>query len=103
MHRGTIDTFHPLQHIETMTIALAKDVEDFLREQVRTGACDDASDLVNALLRSIRDQQLRPFAATPELEAWLLEAADKPATPLTEADFRGIRDRVGARLRSSVK
>jgi hypothetical protein len=31
----------------------------------------------------------------------LLEAADKPATPLTEADFHGIRERVGAGVRSS--
>jgi len=85
-----------------MTISLAKDVEDFLKEQVRTGACDDASDLVNELLRSVRDQHLGPFVATPELEAWLLEAADKPTTPLTEADFRGIRDRVSARIRSSA-
>jgi Arc/MetJ-type ribon-helix-helix transcriptional regulator len=85
-----------------MTIALAKDVEDFLREQVRTGACEDASDLVNEVLRSVRSQQVRPFAVTPELEAWLLEAADKPATPLTEADFRGIRERVGARIRPSA-
>jgi hypothetical protein len=84
------------RHIETMTIALAKDVEAFLREQVRTGACDDATDLANELLRSVRDQQLKPFAVTPDLEAWLLEAGDKPTTPLTAADFRGIRERLGA-------
>jgi hypothetical protein len=29
----------------------------------------------------------------PELESWLLEAADKPVTPLTQADFEGIRKR----------
>jgi Arc/MetJ-type ribon-helix-helix transcriptional regulator len=83
-----------------MTIALAKDVEDFLQEQMRAGICGNASDLVNDVLRSVRDQQLRPFAVTPELEAWLLEAADKPATPLTEADFRGIRERAPARIRT---
>jgi Arc/MetJ-type ribon-helix-helix transcriptional regulator len=77
-------------------------VEDFLREQVRTGAWEDASDLVNELLRSVRDQQLRPFATTPELESWLLEAADKPVTPLTESDFCGIRERGSARIRPSV-
>jgi Arc/MetJ-type ribon-helix-helix transcriptional regulator len=85
-----------------MTIALAKDVEVFLSEQVRAGACDDASDLVNELLRCVRDQQLSPFKATPELEAWLLEAAEKPTTPLTEADFRGIRERAGVCVRPSV-
>lgn len=47
----------------------------------------------------VQDQQLRPFAVTPELEAWLLEAAGKPATPLAEANFRGIRQRAHARIR----
>jgi Arc/MetJ-type ribon-helix-helix transcriptional regulator len=70
-----------------MTIALAKDVEDFLAEQVRTGVSANASDLVNDLVRSLRDQQQTPFRVTPELEAWLLEAADKPTTPLTKADY----------------
>ena len=67
-----------------MTIALAKDVEDFLAEQVRTGASGDASELVNDLIRSLRDQQQTAFQVTPELEAWLLEAADETATPLTQ-------------------
>jgi len=76
-----------------MSIALAKDVEEFLREQVRTGACADASELANDVLRSLREQQRKPFEITPELEAWLLEAADKPTTPLTTADFDGMRER----------
>jgi Arc/MetJ-type ribon-helix-helix transcriptional regulator len=85
-----------------MTIALAKDVEDFLLEQVRSGACADANNLVNDLLRSVRDQQFKPFMVTPELEAWLLEAADKPVSPLTAADFAGIRERVQSRIQSSA-
>ena len=83
-----------------MTIALAKDVEDFLTEQVRTGASGDASDLVNDLIRSLRDQQQMAFQITPELEAWLLEAADGPATPLTKDDFDKIRRQ--ARLRATT-
>ena len=86
-----------------MTIALAKDVEDFLREQVQAGICADASNLVNDVLRSLRDQQSRPFAVTPDLEAWLLEAADKPVTPLTAADFMAIRERARARAKSPSK
>ena len=82
-----------------MTIALAKDVEDFLREQVRAGAAADPSELANDVLRSVRDQQRKPFEITPQLEAWLLETADQPATPLTKADFDGIRQR--ARKRTS--
>ena len=84
-----------------MTIALAKDVEDFLAEQVRTGASGDASELVNDLIRSLRDQQRTPFRVTPQLEAWLLEVADKPATPLTKDDFDQIRKRVRSRAKTS--
>ena len=81
------------------TIALAKDVADFLEEKVRTGVCADPSELANNILRCVREQQRRPFEITPELESWLLEAADKPVTPLTQADFGAIRERVQARIR----
>jgi Arc/MetJ-type ribon-helix-helix transcriptional regulator len=81
-----------------MKIALAKDVEEYLTEQLRSGACADASDLVNNVLRSIRDQQFKVFEVSPALESWLLEAADKPATPLSDADFEGIRSRVKSRV-----
>ena len=80
-----------------MTIALASDVEAFLQEQVRAGACTDASELVNDVLRSLSQQQHKPFKVTPQLEAWLLEAADRPATALTDKDFAAIRKRVRAR------
>ena len=85
-----------------MTISLAKDVEDFLQLQVRSGACADASKLINDVIRSVRDQQQQPFELSPELEAWLLEAADQPATPLTKGDFDGIRERVRVRAKSAV-
>ena len=83
-----------------MTVALAKDVEDFLADQVRTGVCANASELVNDVLRSLREQQQQPLEVTPELEAWLLEAADKPVSPLTRADFDALRQRVRSRLNS---
>jgi len=85
-----------------MTVALAKDVEEFLQDQVRTGVCADASELVNDVIRSLREQQQVPLDITPELETWLLEAADQPATPLTRGDFDGIRQRVRSRLGSSL-
>ena len=72
-----------------MTIALAKDVEEFLQEQVRAGVAGDPSELANDVLRCVRDQQRRPFEITPQLEAWLLESADEPGTPPTKADFDG--------------
>lgn len=85
-----------------MAIELAKDVEDFLQEQVRAGVCDDPSQLINDVLRSVREQQQRPFEVTPELEAWLLESAEQPTTPLTAADFDGVRQRVRSRVPSST-
>ena len=85
-----------------MTVALAKDVEDFLADQVRTGVCTDASDLVNDVLRSLREQQRQAIEVTPELEAWLLEAADKPVAPLTRSDFDALRERVRSRLNTSA-
>ena len=82
-----------------MTVALARDVEDFLQEQVRSGVCADASELVNDVIRLIREQRRRTaFEITPEMEAWLLEAADKPVTPLTKADFNAIRQRTRAKI-----
>ena len=80
-----------------MIIALAKDVEEFLQEQVRAGVAGDPSELANDVLRCVRDKQRRPFEITPQLEAWLLESADQPATPLTKADFDGIRQRARKR------
>lgn len=84
-----------------MTIALDRDVEEFLNDQVSSGVCADASELVNDLVRSLREQQRKPFNVTPELEAWLLEAADKPTTPLTSDDLKSIRERVRARAKST--
>lgn len=83
-----------------MNIALDKDVEDFLEKQVQAGVCTAPGEFVNDLIRSIRDQQKKPFEVTPELEAWLLEAAGKPSTLLTHEDFVGIRERVRARTPS---
>ena len=79
-----------------MTIALTKDVEAFVEEQVRAGVCPDADTLVNDVLRSLSEHQQRPFAATPELEAWLIEAADSPTTPLLPADFEAIDATISA-------
>lgn len=81
-----------------MTVTLTSDVEAFLNDQVRSGVCTDASELVNDVIRSLREQQRKPFDLSPELETWLLAAADKPTTPLTQADFNGIRERVRARI-----
>jgi Arc/MetJ-type ribon-helix-helix transcriptional regulator len=85
-----------------MTIALAKDVEEFLQEQVRAGICADASELINGVMRSVREQQQKPFEVTPELEAWLLESADRPTSPLTREDFGTIRALARARVKTTA-
>ena len=77
-----------------MNVVLAKDVEAFLEEQVTSGACSDANELINDVVRSLRDQQQMPFDVGPELEAWLLKAADQPSELLNSADFEQIRKRV---------
>ncbi len=83
-----------------MPLKAARGVEDYPQEQVRAGACADASELINDVIRSVREQQRKPFAVTPELETWLLEAADKPTTPLTRMDFDAIRSRARERAKS---
>lgn len=84
-----------------MTIDLASDVEMFLRQRLGAGASTKANALVNDLLRSMRDLQQECLEYTPELEEWLLQAADSPVTPLTSADFEAIRERVRARSSSA--
>lgn len=86
-----------------MTVALARDVEEFLQEQVRAGVCTDASELINDVIRSLREQQRKPFDLTPELEAWLLAAASQPTTPLAKTDFPALRARVQARIKSAAQ
>ena len=56
--------------------------------------CADASETANDVICSLRAQQQKTFDLTPELESWLLDAADKPTAPLTKADFAAIRKRV---------
>jgi len=37
-----------------MTIVLARDAEDFLQNQLRSGVCADPSEMVNAVIRGVR-------------------------------------------------
>jgi hypothetical protein len=67
-------------------------INDFLEDQL------ELTDEVKATLDQSRREHHKPFDVTPELEAWLLEAADKPATPLTKADFAAVRERVRAKI-----
>jgi Arc/MetJ-type ribon-helix-helix transcriptional regulator len=85
-----------------MTIELAKDVEEFLQKEVRENACSEPGDLVNELVRCLREQQRKSFEQSDELEAWLLEAADGFVSPLIPEDFERIRQRVRARRGSAT-
>ena len=86
-----------------MNITLDQDVEEFLKHQVRAGVCAAPGEFVNTLVRSVREQQQKSFEADPELEAWLLKAADQPSTPLTRDDFAALRERVKSRHPDSRK
>jgi hypothetical protein len=69
-------------------------IDDFLEDQLEL--TDDVKAKLDQSRREHQEQQ--SFAVTPELEAWLLEAADKPTTPLTKSDFAAIRERVRAKI-----
>jgi Arc/MetJ-type ribon-helix-helix transcriptional regulator len=81
-----------------VNITLDQGVEDFLKSLVHTGVRAARGEFVNALIRSVREQQQQSFEITPELEAWLFEAADRPSTPLTRDDFDALLARVDTDL-----
>ena len=64
-------------------------IDDFLEDQL------ELTDEAKAKLdQSRHEHRQKPFDVAPELEAWLLQAADKPTTPLTKSDFVAIRESV---------
>jgi hypothetical protein len=60
-------------------------------EQIKELPADEQAEVARFIVG--QDDSCKPFDVTPELESWLLEAADKPASPLTKADFAAIRQR----------
>jgi len=60
-------------------------------EQIKELPADERAQVARFVIG--QDDFSKPFDLTPELESWLLEAADKPATPLRGADFEAIRKR----------
>ena len=58
-------------------------------EQIKGLSADERAEVARFIVG--QDNLYKPFDVTPELELWLLEAADKPTSPLTKADFAGIR------------
>jgi hypothetical protein len=60
-------------------------------EQIKGLPADEHAQVVKFIIG--QDDSYKPFNVTPELESWLLEAENKSVTPLTKADFAGIRER----------
>jgi hypothetical protein len=60
-------------------------------EQIKELSADEQAQVAKFIVG--QDDSYQPFSVTPELESWLLEAANEPVTPLTKADFTGIRER----------
>ena len=79
-----------------MTIQLANDVEELLRERADVNAPSSLNELANDLLRSLCELQRQPFAGSKEIEEWLLLAADEATTPLRKSDFDAIREKLRA-------
>jgi hypothetical protein len=48
-------------------------------EQIKELSADEQARVARFVIG--QDDSYKPFAITPELESWLLEAADKPVTP----------------------
>lgn len=85
-----------------MTLELAKDVEEFLQAQVESGTCEKPADLVNHVLRDLRNRQRQSLQTSAELEKWLLESADSPVSSLDSKDFAEIRHRVRQRRQDAA-
>ena len=78
-----------------MNVTLTKELEGFVKSKVRGGGYANASAVVREALRILQRQEC---CEDPHLEAYLLEAARQPQTPLTHADFKRVRRRGLARL-----
>ncbi|HEY3763215.1 MAG TPA: hypothetical protein VGN23_15825 [Verrucomicrobiae bacterium] len=60
-------------------------------EQIKVLPANEQAEVAKFIVG--QDDSYKPFDVTPELESWLLEAADKPTSPLTKTDFAAIRQR----------
>ncbi len=81
-----------------MNVTLTKELGEFVKSKVRGGGYINASDVVREALRILQRQERYE---DPNLEAYLLEAARQPQTPLTHADFMRVRRRGFARLQKA--
>jgi len=71
----------------SMNISLPDDLKDFVDQQIQAGY-SSASEFVRELIRNAQKQ-----AAREKLETLLLDGLDSgPATPMTDDDWKALRD-----------
>ena len=79
----------------TVSIDLPEPLGGFVRERVTRGEFASEADYLRELVRRDREQH-----AARRIREWVDEGlASGPATPLTEAEVDGIRQRVAAKRR----
>ena len=77
-----------------MNVTLTKDLEEFVETRVRDGGYADAGEVIRDALRHLRQVEEGDLAASPELEAMLLEGLDSPKMPYD----RSVMDRVAEKV-----
>ena len=79
--------------LQTMKIALTKDLEKFVTTKVRAGGYADASEVVREALREFRSKDDPAEYDSQELADLLLPAVRGEHRPLTARHFRQLRQR----------
>jgi antitoxin ParD1/3/4 len=77
----------------TMNVSLPESMKAFIDEQVAREGYSSASEYIRALVREAQKQ-----AAEAELEHALLQGLKGPVSPMTQDDWREIREQVEKRL-----
>jgi antitoxin ParD1/3/4 len=84
------ETNHPMLPMNTMNIAIPKQLKSFVQNQVRRRGYSSVSEYVRDLIRG--DQERQAIAA---LETEILKGLDSgPSTPMTKQDWQDIRTEV---------
>src|SRR4051812_20582652 len=78
----------------TMNISLPESMKAFIEEQAAKAGFGTVSEYMRSIIREVQERQSR----RERVDALLLEGLDSgPATPMTRADWEGIRHEVHRR------
>jgi antitoxin ParD1/3/4 len=80
--------------MESMNISLPEPLKQFVDGQISTGRYSSASEYVRELIRA--DEKRK---AQEQLETLLLEGLQSPATELTSAEWKAIRQEALAKVK----